>query len=243
MILTVHPKYPKKAAHLLLWAITAWFTVPGCWEDVFSDAVFFSSPAVSLYAVLVWCWSPCRVSEDICTAAGTQHFSVRGLATEQLWDLGSLVPAQHTAQNGLHSHQRLLSITELCWGLLPACVLAWDDLEKPVGPVVTVAGTVGAELPLPVGWLCRPTARPGGWSRRGGPGGPEAWTADGPPAAARGEQLVPVLRSQLSGEGSLRSAPAAAAATSGWLLHEGAVSVPRYFLRALAVFLWESCVE
>lgn len=67
---------------MLLWEITAWFTVPGCWEDIFSDAVFFSSSALSLYEVSMRCQSLCYVGKGICTAAGTQHFSVRGLAQE-----------------------------------------------------------------------------------------------------------------------------------------------------------------
>lgn len=49
---------------------------------------------------------------------------------------------------------------ELSLDLLPACVLPWDDLEKPVGLITTMAGTVGTELPLPVDRVCCPTARP-----------------------------------------------------------------------------------
>lgn len=120
-------------------------------------------------------------------------------------------------RNELHPHQRALSNMELGLDLLPGCVLPWDGLEKPVSPVITIAGTVGTELPLLVGRVCCPTACPQ-WLKL--PTVALLGQMLGLQMAVRGEQLMQVLCSQLSGEGLLHSAPAAAAMTSGLLLQK-----------------------
>lgn len=94
----------------------------------------------------------------------------------------------------LHSHQRALSIIELGLDLLPGRVLPWDGLEKPVGPVIAIAGTVGTELPLLVGRVCCPTACPQ-WLKL--PTVALLGQTLGLQMAVRGEQLMQVLCSAL----------------------------------------------
>lgn len=159
---------------------------------------------------------------------GTWHFPVRGLGA----GLSGSSTMRCAEVNFIHirAHSASRSLAWISFQLVSFPGLTWKSplALLPQGLGLWVLGCcwwwAGSAVPLPV---C---------SR---PSGPEAWAARGCPAAARGELLVAVLRSQLSGEHWPSSAPAAPAAASGLLLQKGALSGLQYFLWALAVFLWD----